>query len=256
MLSNDDVRTLLHEDNEALPAIDTASVIRRSRLRRLPRQLGFGAVLVVAVVGAGVAGITSLQVPRSATIASDLAESGESGGVQPLDSTAGAYSGTAGGAWVLNECGSPLTPVTPSQIGLVLTTDFPPQRAATTFGEVTPIAGVVTLTNTGRDFFRGTTATPPAITVAREGVSVWHSNGRTPLLLTEVELKPGKSIEFEALFMPLLCDERDEGAEGFRDSLPPLKAGVYTISAAIVVATGDGTESHLISGPAQKVELH
>ena len=92
----------------------------------------------------------------------------------------------------------------------------------------------------------------PAITLAQDGITVWHTNGPTDLVVTAVELAPGEAMEFPASFEPVRCEPEDEIGEAFRSDLPPAGAGSYEISAALdfssdqVTAT---TEAFLVTGP-------
>lgn len=230
--------------------LDAPAVIRRSRRRRLPRQLAAGGTLSLAIAALGVAGALGLRSPapmNEATSSSDSsAESGAAGG-----SAGGAIE--AAPAHKLNLCGGTLAQVAPSEAGLVLTARFPAIAPAT--GQ--EVSGTVLLTNTSEAPVAGTTTAAPAITVSQDGIVLWHSNGQIPPLAVEVDLAPGESIEYPASFTPVRCEVEDDSAESFRDTLPALAPGTYDVSAAIdLLPRGDAAAPiPTITGPASPVTL-
>lgn len=264
--SDRDVRDLLASAPLPPVSIDTASVIRRSRMRRLPRQLGVGAAVTLAVAGIGVAAVTGLRPPQQSMVtgASDQArtdqsgaeqsgaeqsESNQPGGQTPLEAASG---GTMlAPVEKLNPCGGPVTPVEASETGLVLTPHFPASAPATG----APVAGTVTLSNTGDRRVVGTTAAAPAITVAQGGVTVWHSNGPMIMMAVMVDLAPGESMDYQASLTPVLCAEEDETRESFRDDLPALAPGSFDLTAAIYLTPAGGEAPLLVTGPPASVTL-
>src|SRR5690606_3344783 len=80
MPTDAELRTLFRESSAPAATIDATTVIRRSRRRRLPQQLGVGSALTLAVAGIGVASITGLQGLSPSMMAADapagVAESG------------------------------------------------------------------------------------------------------------------------------------------------------------------------------------
>jgi hypothetical protein len=151
------------------------------------------------------------------------------GGAADMESTApGVADAKRAPAERLNLCGAPVAEAVPSASGLELTVEFP--ETATT--GTAPLEGVVRLTNTSGERVAGTTAAAPAITIARDGVTVWHSNGPMILSLTIVDLAPGESLEYRTSVVPVECGPQDE-ADTFRADLPALPPGEYEVSAAI-----------------------
>lgn len=229
-------------------AIDVASVVRRSRARRVPKLLGVTGVSVLAVAGLFLGGVQVIG--NGLPAASDTAGT-EDSGQAPMMSEAGdtAYDGSKRfAADTLNRCEAPLAEVPPSQTGLVLSVHF----ADATVGSA-PVDGTVTMTNTGVETLTGYTAVTPVITLARDGLVLWHSNGPTTQEAREISLAPGASIEYAATFTPVICSAEDDSRESFRTDLPPAPAGEYEVSAAIEFM-GD-FDAELVTGPASTVTL-
>ena len=64
MPTESELRDWLHGDGSVLPAhreLDAGRIIRRSKRRGLPRQVGVGGVTTLAVAGIAVGGITGLK---------------------------------------------------------------------------------------------------------------------------------------------------------------------------------------------------
>ncbi len=228
-------------------SIDTQAVIRRSRRRRLPKQLGAGGVYSLAIAGIGVTGVMAVGNLRTGTEQSTLFESdsdvGDFSAGSPADQEA-----LRAPAEKLNLCGGPLAEVAPSSTGLELTVDFPD---AVTGAEM--VEGSVTLTNNGSERVTGYSAPLPAITLSQNGIVVWHSNGPMIMSVEEVDLAPGESRQYAAFFEPVVCATEDELGEGFRAKLPAAPAGEYQVSAALELVGEQPTE--LITGPAETITL-
>jgi len=205
--------------------IDTDAVIKRSRARRLPRQLAAGAIGTLAILGISVVGVQTLRLPDQSAI---TATEQESALAAPDDALAGDGIQRAP-ADRLNLCEGTLADVVPSRFGLQLDVEFP----ATAPAGAEAINGVVRLTNVGGERVTGTTGATPALTVSENGIVLWHSNGPTILSLVIVDLAPGESLEYEASIVPVGCSVDDDLAESFPADLPPLATGVYELSAAI-----------------------
>jgi hypothetical protein len=154
----------------------------------------------------------------------------------------------------LNQCGSSMVVVDANQIGLVLEVVFP----ATAPAASERIDGMVITTNTSSATVTGSTMSDPAITLAQDGMTVWHSNGPEGYVATPVDLAPGASMEFPASFEPVRCGPEDELLEEFRPDLPPAGAGSYEISAAVNFLSDETTgttEAYLITGPGLPITL-
>src|SRR5690554_4518193 len=113
MPTDAELRTLFHDARfrDELPSgssIDTASVNRRSKRRRLPQQIGAGSVLTLAVAGIGVASINGLRsfMPSAVSDASYTSAESSTGGDlgQPFFDDGR----NAEQARELNRCGEPV----------------------------------------------------------------------------------------------------------------------------------------------------
>ncbi|MFZ2964966.1 MAG: hypothetical protein WA006_09815 [Rhodoglobus sp.] len=230
--------------------IDARAVIRRSRARRLPRQLAAGAVGALAVVGVGVLGVQSLAPPQPTTITM------EQGGGAPAEEFAADSTVERAPAEKLNPCEGALAEVAPSRYGLQLDVVFPESAPATG----APVAGLVRLTNTSGSRVVGTTGDAPAITVSQGGIVLWHSTGAAGAAAVVVDLAAEESLEFAASFTPVRCGAEDDTAEAFRADLPPLAPGVYELTAAIDFApdpsiAAEDAELDLVTGVAAPIRL-
>lgn len=252
MATEPNLRDLFRGDAPTLRAIDAQSVIRRSKTRRLPAQIGIGGAFTLAVGGLGVAGLQGLGSSQSTTeSAVSLVEQAPAAG----DGIKGMMEGDAPTSGVkrapaerINLCGGPLAQVAPSPTGLVLTVDFPDSPVGTA-----PVAGTVTLTNTGTEPVFGYGPATPAITLSQAGVVLWHSNGPSIQSIQDVALAPGESLAYAASFSPVVCAVEDDAAESFRTDLPAAGAGEYQLSAAADISV-DGM-ADLVTGPAQTVRI-
>jgi hypothetical protein len=264
MYTEDELRTMLANDASSRGGtIDTALVIRRSGRRRHARTAVVGGATTLAVLGIGAAAVagvrtlggtsssTSVAVGQSATTpdTKSSVEGGAAAGGQPQAGLKRAA------AEKLNLCGGALASVAPNAAGLVLTTQFPATAAAAS----TSITGKVTLTNTGLEHIVGTTAASPAITLSRDGVTIWHSNGPMIAMVAVVDLAPGASMTYQASFSPVVCSVEDDSAASFREGLPQATPGDYSLSAAIDLSrtSADGTflSNELVTGPLSAITL-
>lgn len=247
-----ELRTLFQDTALPTGGIDAASIIRRSKRRRLPRQVGAGSVLTLAVAGIGVASFTGL---RPLTVPTTADSAAESSADSPMTDSPMGVSGSQlfddgtkrAPAEKLNLCGAGVTEPAPSASGLELTMRFPDTAAAT--GSDVP--GVVTLTNTAARAISGAVTARPVITVAQGGTTLWHSNGPALALQNPIELAPGESLDYETSFTPVRCSTEDE-----LDStgLPALARGEYQLTAVIDFFPHEGPVE-LISGPAATILL-
>lgn len=260
MPSEDDLRQLFRDDRPA-GAIDLDAVLRRSRARRRPRVAAAALASSLAVVG--------IVVPVSISVASQLgttSSAGSAASARDLTTAAPAHegngqAGASGGvrlapARQLNLCAQPVSTPAPAADGLVLTV-HPVDAAAGAHN----IPVTVTLTNTGEDRVTGSLSPFPALTLSRDGVVIWHSNGAVPSLAQQIDLAPGASAVFHAAFDAVVCGVEDDAQLGFRAGLPAASAGDYRLSAAIDVSLeaadpSTGSNAVLVSGPSSPVTLH
>jgi hypothetical protein len=259
MATEPNLRDLFRAPEAPGRQIDVQSVIRRSKRRRLPAQVGIGGAFTLAVGGIGFVVVNEFG-PTGVQTTSQVATTAEQGPAydSPADgreSTNGMMQGDDSSAGIkrapadrINLCGGPLAEVAPSPSGLVLTVDFPDAPAG-----AAPVAGTVTLTNTGTEPVAGYSPATPAVTLSQNGIVLWHSNGPTIMMLKDVALAPGESLDYAASFTPVVCGVEDDSAEAFRDDLPPAAPGEYQVSAATDVSVDGSAE--LVTGPTQSVRI-
>jgi len=245
MTPHDDLATRLAEEAErSAPrsALDVDTLVRRSRARRRPALLGAGVLATVVIVGIGGLGVGALNglVPNDLT-AADSASTAEEPAIElgGDDDTSGGTMADGESAlapdWMQNPCGStPVTPADVPDIGLRMEVDFP--TVAPTGTGV--IMGTVRVTNVGTEPVSGLFSATPAITLASQGVTVWHTSVRSDRSPEAIVLAPGDSRSFEAELRPLACTIGDEGRAG-DEELDPLRPGDYAVS-AVVDVTLDG----------------
>ncbi|CAN5609173.1 hypothetical protein BH10ACT7_BH10ACT7_26520 [soil metagenome] len=228
--------------------LDAKRIISRSRARRLPKQIGAGAVGSLAVIGFGAVGVQSLQV---ATPISSMDQTAEA----PVDTMESAAKRPP--VEMVNLCGVPLAEVSPSFYGLQLDMVFPEAAATGT----TPIEGAVRLTNTSDIRVVGTTDPVAAVTLSQDDITLWHSTGVMDRSIEMVDLAPGESLEYPATFTPVRCESDFDLEPGSGVELPPVPEGVYELSALIYFSpdasmpqTGT-TELDLVSGPRSMITL-
>jgi hypothetical protein len=71
-----------------------------------------------------------------------------------------------------------------------------------------------------------------------------------------VDLAPGESVEFAASFVPVRCAVVDDEAPRFRDDLPAVPVGDYSLTAALDFALSSPTESlELVTGGPSAIAL-
>jgi len=244
MPTDDDIRSLFRDAAaKTTPrSIDTGRVIRRSKRRHVGLQAATGGATALAVVGITVASVTGVRglLPAPATLdsASDFAAPESEGSAikrAPAEK--------------LNLCGGALAEVAPAESGLVLSMEFP---ASAAIGQ--SVTGQVTMTNTGAARVSGTTAATPAVTLSRNGLVLWHSNGPMIAMAAIVDLEPGASMTYQAAFEPVSCTVEDDSAEAFSDDLPTVPAGDYQISAAIDFLPENGS-AQLVTGGTSTIRL-
>lgn len=254
-------------DDTSGAKLDASAIIRRSKARRFPRQLGAGSVVTLALVGivvASVQGIGSLNNAPMSTMAdgaapetSGMMQSGPEGGlVGPAapNSIDGSTSSKRAPAEQINLCGGALADIAPSQTGLELTVDFGDSVRLGKMAGGQTIEGTATLTNTGDETQVGYTNANPAITLSQDGIVLWHSNGAMIAMAVEVNLAPDESIEYPVTFVPVICGVDDDFAElGFSTDLPVVEPGKYQLS-ALVDFMGE-FDAELVTGPLADITI-
>jgi hypothetical protein len=222
-----ELHRLFRESKVPSSTIDAAAIIRRSKRRRLPQQIGAGSALTLAVAGIGIASINGIRLPSMVGTVETTADtlSGESSGAAE---SAAPWSTEATG------CETPVPAAESSRSALRVAVDFPDGRA----GE--PIVGSVLLTNTSADQFNGWVSAP-IVHVMRDGVAVAH-NDANPSSAMRIELAPGESRSLVASVDTVQCGH---GSDLVRAGAA-LAPGEYEV-VATVTATSDPDEQAPIS---------
>ena len=235
------------------PELDTGRLVRRSRARRLPRQLAAGGAMAVAVLGLGVGAASGIRMlsptPEMSTAGGGAEATDESvdtfGEDGPQEESGGESAGgsiSLAPAYKINACGGMLSAAPADGVtGVGVTLDFPDE--ATVSG---PVWGTVEVTNDTGEPLRGVMSEIAATTLSQGGLVLWH----TPRLdrTLPVELQPGESTTVEASFEPRVCSAEDEALMDFPADLPPVGPGQYDVSVALDVEREDGSVLQVVSG--------
>lgn len=262
MSSESELRDAIRSSaNIATTGIDTEAVVRRARARRVPKQLAFSSLSVLAVVGVAALGITTLpSLQPGSNSASDSAVMSTMPESPPNNVNNGSSdpstqgpSGDRIAAVRINSCGHNVVAVPKNDIGLTLTASFP--RTSPANGQ--QVSGSVTLTNTSMERVKAFTPGEPAITLSRDGVTVWHSYETEVGTWIPIDLAPGQSIEYPSQFVPVLCTNDDELAADYAGTLPPLPGGHYQASALMFITPDQehGIPDILVGGPSLDITL-
>jgi hypothetical protein len=258
MADESELRSMLQREaaGAATPELDTSRLVRRSRARRLPRQVAAGGALTLAVLGLGVgtaSGIRMLNPPASMSSAggSEATDEGASTlSEEEAQPESGAESGgdAAGGgielapAYKINACGGMLSvPPEDGLTGVSIDVTFP--EAADVSDTV---RGSVEITNDTGEPLRGAMSEMAATTLSQDDVVLWHTPRVDRTL--RVDLDPGESTTLSASFEPLVCAVEDDSREDFPPDLPPVEPGQYEVSVAFDIELEDGFVLQVVSG--------
>ena len=258
MPTESELRRQFHDD-QPHGSIDLDAVLRRSRARRRPRVAAVAVVSSLAALAIVVPVSISVASQQTGTFSAGSAASAPDSAKAPEALRGGSAPGSGGvrlaPAERINLCTETLATVAPAADGLVLTVQ-PVDGAA----GARDIPVTVTLTNTGAQRVTGSLSPFPTLTLSRDGVVLWHSNGAVPSLAQEIDLAPGASTAFSTTFDPLVCGADDDAQPSFRADLPEAGPGLYQLSAALDVspmesdAAGSGG-AVLVTGPTSPVTL-
>jgi hypothetical protein len=216
MPTDAELRSLFRELPAPDASIDTSAIIRRSRRRRLPQQLGVGGVLTLAVAGIGFAGITGLQGLTPSMMAADApAGVAESGPFSGTDMT------------TRSTCATDAATDGEVNGDVEVVGDFPRSAEA---GEA--VHGALTLKNTGSQTVDGI-VTGAAVTLSRGDAATIQSD--VSPVGSSVSLPPGGTTSLGFAFEAAECE-----AAGDADRMP-LEPGSYDIVATLTVEATDGT---------------
>lgn len=236
-------------DGAAPRAIDLDAVLTASRARRRARRtavVGAGsAAAALLAMGGLVMGLQGTGLLGTTGSSSDSASIAES----PMEAREDSADGFAAESMLapaekVNPCGAPIAEATDAAGGSLSVAVEP--VAAVAPGGVG--SALVTVTNPGPATVEGEVRVAPALTIADDGVTVWHSNGAVPPETTAVTLAPGESIQLEGLIEAVACTAADEAAGAFPPGLPPLAPGAYGVTAVVVfLAEGTGAVEYLVA---------
>ena len=230
-------------------SLDANRIIAASRARRLPRRIAAGTLGAMALAGITVLAVQVTQTgsPAATTAGAAFDESAPAPELNAIKRAP---------ADRINLCEASLADVAASQYGLELSVIFP--AAVPTGSDI--VAGTVRLTNTSEVEVVGSTPTSPALTLSRDGIVLWHTNGPADLTSVPVDLGPGESVDYSASFAPVRCGVEDDFMDAFRTDLPALEAGTYQLSALMDFAADpsmnqQSPELDLVSGPLAPIQL-
>lgn len=251
MTDEDDVRRMLHATDSPPNTLDAAAIVRRSRARRLPRQIAAGGVSALALAGVAVLSVQTLAVQPGAPTSMSAGSAAEQSDAAPET-----FAIKRAPAEKVNLCTGALAEVAGSAYGLRL--DVVAPTTASVGSQPVPVT--VRLTNTSDREVVGSTAASPAITLSQDGIVLWHSNGPAIMSLVTVELSPGESLDYSAEVTPVRCGVDDDLAESFRTDLPAVEPGTYALSALIDFTPDPSmgsptTELDLVAGPLAPLTL-
>lgn len=237
MPTDAELRTLFHDAAAPRASLDAAAIIRRSKRRRLPQQLGAGSVLTLAVAGIGVASINGLQALAPMGASETMADA-------PAGVSEGAPVPWAGADSAQSErttsCVTDAVSDPDLQAGLTVTPGFPATAAS---GQT--VAGVLTLTNTGTEPVGGI-ATALTVTLSRGSEVLVHLD-HSPAE-RKVALAIGESVTLDFWFNAVECAEPGDAIGA------PLEPGDYTVSATLQLLPYEGP-AVLVGGPASVISL-
>jgi hypothetical protein len=263
MADESELRRMLEREAAGAPApeLDAGRLVRRTRARRLPRQLAAGGVLTLAVIGLGVGTATGVRLLNPPAEVTSAESGGHSTDEAPREEDAGTLSapetedsagdsgeGAAGGgielapAYKINLCGEVVSaPPEDGFPGPSVEVEFP--QAADASGTV---RGTVEVTNDTGGPLRGVMSDIAATTLSQDDVVVWHTPRMDRTL--PVDLAPGESTVLDASFEPRVCSIEDESGDGFPPDLPAARPGEYEVSVAFDIELQDGMVLQVVSG--------
>ena len=130
----------------------------------------------------------------------------------------------------LNLCGAPVVaPTDASASGLIVAVEPPAAMAPGATADIR-----VSVTNGGPSRVTGELRVAPALTVADDGITRWHTNEVVSDEFLPVDLEPGASVDLEGPVTAVACSEADELRAGFAEGLPALAPGAYAVSAVVM----------------------
>lgn len=248
MATESDLRDLLRgPDPEGRGAIDLDAVLSRTRRRRRPRVIAaqaLGSVAIVGVLGTAIF-VSGPLADRGVLMTTEDAGAGADGtGEAATESGDAPYVGQDALKWMPDACGAPVTDAVSSEglsLELSLETIFEP-------GERIPVQ--VTLRNDGPNPLVATSSPWPHVSLARDGLVVWHSYQTQEAIGYLIDLAPGESTTLETYVDRVICRSEDDLImDGPQNDMPAAPSGRYELRAVLVMTTDDGATLVAASAP-------
>lgn len=250
MATESDLRDLLRgPEPEGRGDIDLDSVLSRTRRRRRPRVIAaqaLGSVAIVGVLGTAIF-VGGPLADRGVMMSAEDTGAGADGAI--AESGDAPYVDRDALTWVPDACGAPVTGLVSSD-GLTLEMSI-----ETTFEPEQRIPLTVTLRNDGPEPLVGVTSPWPHVSLARDGLVVWHTYSTQEAIGQAVDLAPGESMTFESYVDRVICRTEDDLVmDGPQNDMPDAPPGQYELRAVVVVAT-DAGEIVVAASPPSGLEI-
>lgn len=245
MATESDLRDLLRgPEPEGRGEIDLEAVLTRTRRRRRPRVIAaqaLGSVAIVGVLGTAVVVATPLGAPSQIMSAEDAgggADGSDEGAILAPESDADART------WLPEACGEPVADAVSSD-GLALELSI---EASVEPGERIPVQ--VTLRNDGPTPVVATSSPWPHVSLARDGLVVWHTYQTQEAIGYSIDLAPGESTTLEGYVDTLICRSEDDLVmDGPQNDMPAATPGQYEVRAVLAMTANDGATLVAASAP-------
>jgi hypothetical protein len=243
-----DLRDLLRgPDPEGRGDIDLDAVLSRTRRRRRPRVIAaqaLGSVAVIGVLGTAVFVSGPLADRGVVMSADDLGSGADGAGEAVAESGDSPFADEDALKWMPDACGAPVTDaVSSGGLTLEMSTELvvePQER----------IPVQVTLRNDGPDDIVGVSSPWPHVSLARDGLVVWHSYQTQEAIGYVIDLAPGESTTLETYFDRVICSTEDDLImDGPQNDMPAAPPGQYELRAVLVVTTDEGQTLVAASAP-------
>jgi hypothetical protein len=243
-----DLRDLLRgPDPEGRGAIDLEAVLSRTRRRRRPRVIAaqaLGSVAIVGVLGTAIFVSGPLGARDVLMSAEDSGAGADGAGEAITESGDAPYVDEDAMKWMPDACGAPVTDAVSSE-GLVLEMSI---ETIVDPGERVPVQ--VTLRNDGPNHLAATSSPWPHVSLARDGLVVWHTYQTQEAIGYIIDLAPGESTTLETYVDRVICRSEDDLImDGPQNDMPAAPPGQYELRAVLVMTTDDGATLVAASAP-------
>jgi hypothetical protein len=243
-----DLRDLLRgPDPEGRGDIDLDAVLSRTRRRRRTRVIAaqaLGSVAIVGVLGTAIF-VSGPLGARDVLMSAEDTGAGADGAGEAVTESGDAPSLDEDALkWMPDACGAPVTdPVSSDGLTLEMSVE-------TVADGEDRVPVTVTLRNDGAEPLVGTSSPWPYVSLARDGVVVWHTYDTQEDIGYLVDLAPGESTTLETYVDLLACRSDDDLVmDGPQNDMPAAPPGEYEVRAVLVVTTDDGVTLLAASAP-------